>query len=256
MRHAFGRTVLAAAASVMLLPAAAEAHDLLLKPEAATVAAGAPLTVSAMLTEVYMKGDVIPPADKTTVTLRAGDKSVVVPMQPDEGAKVLRGTVPAPSAGTMLLLAARAGYRSKTPEGTKPVPKTAPGASETVRSESFAKALVNLSAADSGFGTVIGTRLEIVPLTNPGKPGADGTTRFKVLFDGKPLATKVTATYDGYSDKEDDVAVTAESGADGIVSIETASPGLWMLKASHRFDEATALHDRYAAGATVVFSVP
>lgn len=251
MRHLLKATVLAG----LLLPVAASAHDFLLKPETATVAAGAPLGVQAMLTEVFMKGDVILPADKTVVTVRGGGQSATVPMQPDEGAKALRGTVAAPSGGTILLLAERAGYRSKTPEGNKPVPKTAPGASDTVRSESFAKALVNLGSGDDGYATVAGTRLEIVPLSDPGKPGADRTTRFKVLFDGKPLATQVIATYDGFSDKEDAVAVTTESGADGTVAVRTDTPGLWLLRAVHRFDEPTELHDRYAAGATLVFAV-
>lgn len=82
-----------------LWPAVASGHDFLLKPETGTVAAGKPLTVHAMLTEVYFKGDVIAPADKTPVTLRAGGKSVAVPMQPDEAAKTLRGSVPAAQCG-------------------------------------------------------------------------------------------------------------------------------------------------------------
>lgn len=135
------------------------------------------------------------------------------------------------------------------------MPKTAPGASDTVRTEAFAKALVNMAPGDDGFGTVVGSRLEIVPVTNPAAPKADGTTVFKVLFDGKPLATRVTATYDGYSEKDDDFAVTAESGADGTVSIKADRPGFWLVRAIHRFDETTDLHDRYAAGATLVFAV-
>ena len=255
MRSFRSKTLAALALAAGLLPAAALGHDYLLKPDDATVAAGQPLTVRVMITEVYMKGDVIAPADKTTVTLRAGGTAVTVPMQPDEQAKVLRGSVPAPSAGTILALADRSGYRSKTPEGNKPVPKTAPGASETVRSESFAKALINLSPGDDGFATVVGTRLEIVPTSNPATPGSNGTTGFRVLFDGKPLATTVTATFDGYSDKEDDFAVTTESGPDGVARIRTDRPGFWMVRAQHRFDETTDMHDRYAAGATLVFTV-
>lgn len=234
---------------------AALAHDFVLKPLSGRVAEGQVLAVQALLTEVYFKGDVVLPVERVQLDVLAKDGKQRVALAPNTGVKALEGTLPAPTAKTFVLVGQTTPrYRSKTPEGDKPVPKTAPGASDTQRSEAFSKALINLAASDDGWSTTVGTRLEIVPLANPAALPADGTFRVKVLFDGKPLATKVAATHDGFSTKDETYAVTTESGADGIASIKVAKPGvLWVVRARHALAENTPERDRYSALATLVF---
>lgn len=250
-----GRLSLLAATLALALPGTAPAHDFVLKPLTARAGEGQPVAVQALLTEVYFKGDVVLPVERVQFAVLAKDGTQPLALTPNKDAKALEGALPAPTAKTFVIVGQTTPrYRSKTPEGDKPVPKTAPGATDTQRSEAFSKALINLGAADDGWSTTVGSRLEIVPLTNPAALPADGTLRVKVLFDGKPLATRIQATHDGFSTKDDTYAVTTESGADGVATIKLAKANvLWVVRARHALAETTPEHDRYSALATLVF---
>lgn len=241
-----------------LLPAAAAAHDFLLKPLAPQVAEGQPAGVQALLTEVYLRGDVVLPESRVQVALVTPGGRHPVALAPDPAAKALAGAAPAPTGRAFVIAGQTGRYRSKTAEGDKPLPKSgAPGATETLRAEAFSKALVNLAPGDDGFATRVGHRLEILALDNPAALGPDGALRVQVLFDGRPLAVRLDATHDGYSTADEAFATHAESGPDGIATLRLTRPGvLWAVRARHGLVEAAPEHDRYTAAATLVFPLP
>jgi uncharacterized GH25 family protein len=121
--------------------------------------------------------------------------------------------------------------------------------------EKFAKALVNVGGDDDSFAQPLGDRLEIVPLTNPAGVRAGQEMRVRVLFDGLPVMTRVTATYDGFSPRQDTYAYSTEDVADGRAYVMITRPGLWMVRVEHQIAEAKPTHERYVARAVLVFEV-
>jgi uncharacterized GH25 family protein len=91
--------------------------------------------------------------------------------------------------GTYLVLA---GYKptfwSYTPQGSVMKPKNeAQGATSCERYSRAAKGVVNVGAAADNFVTKpVGSKLEIVPLVNPGLVKVGGDLPLQVLLDGKP----------------------------------------------------------------------
>ena len=94
-----------------------------------------------------------------------------------------------------------------------------------------------------------------MPITNPATVRAGQEMRVKVLFDGQPLTTRVTATYDGFSPRQDTYAYSTEDTADGIAYVMIMHPGLWMVRVEHQIAEAKPTHERYVARAVLVFDV-
>ena len=110
-------------------------------------------------------------------------------------------TEPVTIESDTILLAARYdnGFWVKTPNGFRNTSKQqVPSAEDSLLSIKFAKALFQVSAAESHeYGKIIGHRLELVPLGNPflAKPGEG--LEIKVYFDGKPLVGIEVETGDG-----------------------------------------------------------
>jgi len=50
--------------------------------------------------------------------------------------------------------------------------------------------------------------------------------------------TRVTATYDGFSPRQDTYAYSTEDTADGIAYVMITHPGLWMVRVEHQVAEA------------------
>jgi len=53
---------------------------------------------------------------------------------------------------------------------------------------------------------------------------------FDVLYDGKPIATKVLATYDGFSPQANTWAYCSKSTGSGLARVKISHPGLWMVR--------------------------
>ena len=91
------------------------------------------------------------------------------------------------------------------------------------------------SCAKSSRMRPIGTALEIQPLTHPAEIAAGSDARFRLLFDGKPLAdTEVTlfraaGNYDGRK-----IAATARSDAQGNFTLRPGDAGLYLVLVRHR----------------------
>jgi uncharacterized GH25 family protein len=245
------RFVLAAASSSLLCAAAAaHAHEFIVTPSAASVKAGAPLTVSVISSHVFMKGEELEKAEdvRVGVLTPSGGKREKVEVKPDEKTLTYTGTVAAPTDGTFLVIGKRMGQIwAKTPEGDKQVARKAPGMINARLIEKFDKTLVNLSPSDDGYKEVVGDRLEIVPLTNPATVKVGDEIAVRVVFDKQPLTAPVFATYDGFSTEENTYAYYTEGRDDGTAKVKITHPGLWMVRVEHKTPEKAETHDTYVA---------
>ena len=247
------RILLAALLSTVLAPFAS-AHEYIVKPGVTVVAPGAKLPFSVSSSHVFMASEELEDAEDVSVALFADGKRQALPLTKRDATFTYEGEATAPAAGTFMLVGARAPQVwSQTPQGMKRgTPAQLPGATNPTRYEKFAKALINLSPTDTGFSTVVGDRLEIVPVSNPAilRAGQDMTVR--ILYEGQPLSTRVYATYDGFTDTPNTYAYVTETKDDGTARVRATKPGLWMVRVEQR---ATGGAERYVGRAVLVFEV-
>ncbi len=236
---------------------AARAHEYIVKPGVMQVAAGAKVPFSVSSSHVFMTSEELEDAEDNSVALFADGKRQSLPLIRREATFTYEGEATAPTSGTFMLLGARLPQVwSLTPEGLKRgTPVTLPGATSPMKIEKFSKTLINLSPTDEGFKTVVGDRLEIVPISNPAtlRPGQDMTV--KIMFDGQPLSTRVYATYDGFTDTPNTYAYVTETKDDGTARVRATKVGLWMVRVEQRMAERAPGHERYMGRAVLVFEV-
>lgn len=252
------RSHVALAALIPLLAGpAARAHEFIVKPGVARAEAGAPVPFSVISSHVFMQGEEQEDAEDISVAVLSGGKRQPLQLTRRDATLTYEGQATAPTGGTFMLVGARLPQTwSLTPEGLKRgTPATLPGAVSPMKVEKFSKTLINLSPDDGGFAAVAGDRLEIVPVSNPAtlRPGQDLSVR--ILFDGKPLSTRVYATYDGFTDNPATYAYFTETADDGTARVRATRPGTWMVRVEQRMNERAAGHERYMARAVLVFEV-
>jgi len=115
------------------------------------------------------------------------------------------------------------------------------GDKQHVASEKYAKSIISTGEGKSSISKPLGHRIEIVPLKDPRdlKPGE--TIPVKVLFEGKPLATYIYATYAGYYSEDEPFPLFTKSGEDGIGYMKITQPGTWMVVCNHKVDFSASL---------------
>lgn len=98
----------------------------------------------------------------------------------------------------------------------------------------FTKSFVNTGAGSGkAWSTRIGHDLEIIPQNDPAMLKKGDTLVVKVLLEGKPFEGIVSATYDTYSDKEDDFALSIKKSKNGVYRIPLRHVGRWLVKVGH-----------------------
>ncbi len=120
------------------------------------------------------------------------------------------------------------GYWSKTPYGTKNLPRTEAGA--VLDSWLSVESVKRLDAWGSALARPLTKELEIVPLSDPLRLKAGDKLRLMVVLDGKPVAG-ATVAYFGHP--------RGVSGADGRVNVRLQQAGFQLIQASL----ATPLND-------------
>ena len=167
------------------------------------------------------------------------------------------GTAKAPTDKSFILCGGRkAQLWAKTPAGTKRgTRKEFPNAPLVRSIEKFSKALINASADDDTWSRPIGDRLEIKPKANPATLKIGDELPVQVLFDGKPLATRIFATYAGFSKRDMTFAYYTEMEKADAAPIKITQPGLWIIRVEHIQEDKTEQHDRYDARAVFLFEV-
>jgi uncharacterized GH25 family protein len=100
----------------------------------------------------------------------------------------------------------------------------------------FSKLCLNPAAHDDTFSTPLGQEMEILPLDNPARlrPGSFTRAKFRVLYQGQPLANaEISATYDYYDYKTANAyAQTTKTDAKGEAIFKIDHGGLWLIRTS------------------------
>jgi uncharacterized GH25 family protein len=121
----------------------------------------------------------------------------------------------------------------------------------------FSKLYLNPAAGDTSFSAPLGQELEIVPLDNPARlrPGSFTRAKFRVLYQGQPLAdAEISATYDYYDYKTANAyAQTTRTDAKGEAIFKIDHGGLWLVRVSDARD-STRGADVDTLSAVLVFT--
>lgn len=100
----------------------------------------------------------------------------------------------------------------------------------------YGKTLIRVGNAEAkGRVTMpVGLRFELVPLDNPTAMNAGDRCRFRLLFEGKPLAgAQVAAIYGSADVKPDEWPLKARTDPEGEVEFTLADAGPWLVRAVH-----------------------
>lgn len=136
------------------------------------------------------------------------------------------------------------GYWSKTPYGTKNVPKTEAGA--VLDSWLAVESVKRVDQWGSALARPLTRELEIVPLTNPLRLKAGDKLRLMLTLEGKPLAG-ATVAYFGH--------LRGVSGADGQVNVRLLQGGFQHIQASLQTHLEDGKADRLVQTTSLQFEV-
>lgn len=104
---------------------------------------------------------------------------------------------------------------------------------KSMRSQMFAKAIAICGAAGEEQAAALGHRLEIVPLTAPGRFRIDQPIRMRVLSEGKPLANVSVNIACLRTHSDGSSTMEAKSDANGEFEFTPIESGLWTLSVVH-----------------------
>lgn len=137
------------------------------------------------------------------------------------------------------------GYWSKTPYGTKNLPKDEAG--PVIDSWLSLESVKRIDRWGPGLGQPLGGALELVPLDNPLGLRAGDKLRLRVYLDKQPQAG-ATVAYFGKP--------RGLSGADGSVNIRLGNTGFQMLQASIELPSRDPHADKVVHAANLQFELP
>ncbi|WP_163781183.1 DUF4198 domain-containing protein [Myxococcus vastator] len=239
-------------ALALLLPlTAARAHEFMVIPSAAKAPVGQTMKAALFMTETFISPDRMPPAENVTLEWVHGDKREPLKVTPAE--KQLDVTVVVPK-GAFALSASLVRTRMERPKG----PKKEEGAAtegRMTRSAAFSKSFVNLKPESTFWAQPVGSRLELIPQANPATLKTGTKLQVKALFDGKPVAALVQATFDRKGEPGKGFAVKTRSGDDGLAEVTLDRPGLWVIRVKHGVEEAKDGYAFYAGSANLTLRV-
>jgi uncharacterized GH25 family protein len=98
--------------------------------------------------------------------------------------------------------------------------------------EKFSKTYLNPNAKDTSFSTPLGFTLEIIPLDNPAKLKKGSSAKFRVLYNGQPLAgAEVFAVYDYYDYKTMNAfEQKGNTDSKGEITFKISNAGIWIFR--------------------------
>nr|WP_320012537.1 DUF4198 domain-containing protein [uncultured Desulfobulbus sp.] len=141
------------------------------------------------------------------------------------------------ATGTYLAtVALKERFSTKTDAGYLAQPKT--GLDNVISSRylgMYGKAIINVGEGEENraFSQPVGTALEIVPQDNPASLKVGEYFRFTLLYQGKPLAEEIKATYAGFS-PHNAWPYTCRTNRKGEGVLRILNPGIWVIKVNHR----------------------
>ena len=247
----------AALATVLGLAGTAGAHETAIKPAVSAAAVGKAVPFGVHSAHVFIESEELDaPADVKAFVFADG-KAVPVPLAANDKGLTYDGEATFAKPGAGIIAAHRLPQVwSLTPEGfQKGTKKELPGATKSNRYEKFAKALVAVGGETTGFDTVVGQRLELVPLTDPAKAKVGQDLPVRVLYDGQPTPATVLATYDGFTKTPNTYAYYTETDDAGVAQIRITHPGLWLVRTEISSSPADGNLDQEVLRSTLTFFV-
>ena len=163
------------------------------------------------------------------------------------------------SSGTYLAVVKRKeGFSTKTAEGYKQQSKK--GLKNIISSRylgMYGKAVINVGEPADAQSALkpMGIPFEIIPLVDPSALKAGDYFRFKLLYQGKPVAVDIKATYAGFS-YNGAWAYSTRTDKEGIGEVKILESGIWVLYANHKMpypDPKEA--DEYSYTTSLTFEV-
>lgn len=121
----------------------------------------------------------------------------------------------------------------------------------------YSKYYLNPGVNDTSYSVPLGHDLEIIPLDNPARIRRGSTARFRVLYNGQPLANAdIQATYDYYDYKTANAyAQAGKTDARGEASFRIDQTGIWIIRISDTRRSTKPGTDEDNNSAIVVFTV-
>lgn len=137
------------------------------------------------------------------------------------------------------------GYWTKTPYGTKNVPKTE--ARMPIKSWLSYESVKRIDRWDAALAKPLAAGLELTPANDPSKLRKGDKLRLRVTFDGEPVEG-VVVTYDGKP--------RGQSGADGRINVRVRHGGFQVIQASLSRPNASDKADEVIHSANLNFELP
>jgi nickel transport protein len=137
------------------------------------------------------------------------------------------------------------GYWTKTPYGTKNLPKDQ--VQMPLRSWRSYEGVKRVDAWSEALGRPLTEDLELVPLHDPLQLTPGDTLRLLVSYRGQPAAG-VAVVYDDEP--------RGKTGADGAIDIRLRHPGFQIIEATQREPSPSAQADEIARSTTLNFELP
>lgn len=242
---------------VLALAGVGVAHETIIKPGAPEAAVGKSLPFGIHSAHVFIVSEELETAADVKAFVWSDGKAVETPLTADEKAFVFKGEATFSKPGAGLILVHRLPQVwSMTPEGMKKgTKKELPGATKSTSYEKFAKAVVPVGGSTAGFDTVVGQKLELVPLTDPAAVKVGGEMDVKVLLDGQATPATVLATYDGFTKNPNTYAYYTETDDTGVARIKITHPGLWLVRTELKLPGTSGSVDQEGLRSTLTFFV-
>ncbi|WP_205749177.1 DUF4198 domain-containing protein [Desulfopila sp. IMCC35008] len=245
------------AAALLITIQTVQAHEFIIKPVSLSGTHGQTIPFNVLSSHVFMESVEMEPLQEVEAYALSPNGRQDIPLVGNETEKTLNGNVAIQAEGTHILCGHRNGIIwSKTTKGWKQESKkNLKGVLSSGKYEKFAKAIISNGKSDSNYSKPVGHKLEIVPLDDPQTTSVGKEMKLQVLYDGKPLATEVYATYDGFSSHTNTYAYYSNSGDDGQVAVKLTQPGVWMVRVEHEITEPTPDYDTEVIRAVLLFGI-
>ncbi|MFW5862845.1 MAG: DUF4198 domain-containing protein [Spirochaetota bacterium] len=126
-----------------------------------------------------------------------------------------------------------------------------------IYSGKFTKSFISTgSESGKAWSTRVGHELEILPQNDPASLEKGDMLVIRVLFKGEPFNGTVFATYDTYSEKKDNFALSISKGKKGVYRIPIHNDGKWLIKAGQKVPKQNDVKcDEVMYSSTITFSV-
>lgn len=215
-------------------------HEFLIKSNKDSATKGEEITIDVLETHVFIKPEELPVLKDVVLSFIQGGKiSEIIKLESITKENLLHGVISPMTSENIVVFGKRLPqYWSETTEGILEGDRKVLEAQgkKVLTVGSYEKyALLFIPGKDSKVTSkyvVPGEYppLFLVPMFNPNAVKVGQKVKFMVTNMGKPVAgVPISATYDGFSNKENVYAITTKTCNRGLASITPDSPGLWLI---------------------------